>query len=338
MSYREIMQEIKKGVFHPVYVLYGTEQLLMREVVEALEQAVNPDDPLNTLRFHADETPIQTAVREAETLPFLTDKRLVIVQNVTLFTGSKPARNDHDPDALLRYLENPSPTSILVMTVFADKLDERKKITKAAQKNGKVAAFLPLKEQELRDWILAKTRKLGVSITPDAVARLILVCGSNLTFLSNELEKMSLYAGAEGTIDEETVNLLGSRTLEQDIFVFVDEVVRQRTEKAVRLMGDLLKSKQSPIYLLFMITRQIRMMLQVKIQSGRGLSVQQIAQQIGAHPYACKIAGEQAKRYSREQLEALIVKLGEIDYQIKTGKIEDRHALEMFLLTMSNAS
>ncbi|MFC4766329.1 DNA polymerase III subunit delta [Effusibacillus consociatus] len=338
MSYREMMQEIKKGILHPVYVLYGTEQLLIREVVEALEQAVNPDDSLNTLRFHCDETPIQAAVREAETLPFLSDKRLVIVQNATLFTGAKSPRNDHDTDALLRYLENPSPTSTVVLTVLADKLDERKKITKAAQKNGRVAAFLPLKEQELRDWILEKTRQLKVSITPDAIARLILVCGSNLTLLSTELEKMSLFAGENGTIEEETVNLLVSRTLDQDIFVFVDEAVRLRKEKAMRLMRDLIKSKQAPIYLLFMITRQIRIMLQVKILSSRGLSVQQIAQQTGVHPYACKIAGEQAKRYTRQALEALLAKLGDIDYKIKTGKIEDRQALEMFLLSMSDAS
>lgn len=338
MSYREIMQEIKKGIIHPVYVLFGTEQLLIREAVEAIEQAVNPGDSLNTLRFHCDETPIQAAVQEAETLPFLSDKRLVIVQNASLFTGAKPSRNDHDPDALLRYLENPSPTSTLVLTVYTDKLDDRKKITKAAQKNGKVAAFLPLKEQELRDWILQRTRNLGVSITSDAIARLILTCGSNLTFLSTELDKMSLYAADAGTIDEDAVNLLASRTLEQDIFVFVDEVVRLRTEKAMRLMGDLLKGKQSPIYLMFMITRQIRIMLQVKIQSAKGLSVQQIAQQIGVHPYACKIAGEQAKKYSRPQLETLLGKLAELDYKTKTGKIEDRQALEMFLLSMANAS
>ncbi|GAX90676.1 DNA polymerase III subunit delta [Effusibacillus lacus] len=334
MSYREIMQEIKQGVIRPIYVLYGTEQLLIREVVEAIEQAVNPGDSLNTLRFHCDETPVQVAVQEAETLPFLNDRRLVIVQNAVFFTGSKSARNDHDLDMLLRYLENPASTSTLILTVYADKLDERKKITKAAQKSGKVVPFFPLKEQELLDWILARTSRARVAITREAIARLVLTSGSSLSFLSTELNKLSLYAGENGTIDEETVDLLASRTLEQDIFVFVDEVVRLRTEQALRLMEDLIKNKQAPIYLLFMITRQVRIMLQVKIQSVRGLSSQQIAGLIGVHPYACKVAGEQAKRYTKLELETLLMELADIDYKIKTGKTEDRQALEMFLLTM----
>lgn len=334
MSYREITQEIRKGIFHPVYVLYGTEQLLIREVTEALEQAINPEDSLNTLRFHCDETPVQVAVREAETMPFLSDRRLVILQNATMFTGAKPTRNDHDLDLFLRYLENPSPTSTLICTVFADKLDERKKITKAARAHGKVAAFLPLKEKELQDWIVLRCRKDRVSITPGAVDRLLSACGPNLTFLASELEKLALYAGDEGTIDEDSVERLAAGTLEQDIFSFVDEAVRLRTERAMRKMGDLIKSKQPPVYLLFMIARQIRIMLQVKIQSADGLTAQQIAARIGVHPYACKVAGEQAQRYSRPELETLLAELGEIDHKIKTGRVEDRQALEMFLLSM----
>ncbi|BCJ88593.1 DNA polymerase III subunit delta [Effusibacillus dendaii] len=333
MSYSQLVQEIEKGIIHPVYLLYGTETLLMKEVLEALEQAVAADDPLGTQRFHCDEVPIQTAVREAETLPFLSEKRLVVAQNATVFTSAKSSL-EHDTDALLHYLENPSPTSVFVCTVTAEKLDERKKIFKAAQKNGKVAAFLPLKEQELKAWMAQAARRKKVTITSQAVDRLLFMCGSNLTFLDTELEKLSHYAGENNTIDEDMVNTLASRTLEQDIFVFVDEVVRLRTEQALRMMSDLLKNKQSPVYLLFMIARQIRIMLQVKIQTVRGLSVQQVAGQIGAHPYACKIAAEQARRFSRQDLERFLMELGDIDYQIKTGRIRDRHALEMFLLTM----
>lgn len=334
MSYREIMQEIKKGIIHPVYVLYGTEQLLIREVVESLEQAVAADNFLNLQRYHFDETPIQTAVQEAETLPFLADRRLVVVQNVSLFTGAKPTRNDHDPESLQRYLENPSPTTSLVLTVYADKLDERKKLTKTAQKNGKVAAFLPLKEQELREWIDWKARQLHVTVTPAAAARLIMTIGSNLTLFATELEKLALYAGEQGTIDEEAVDLLASRTMEQNVFVFVDEVVRLRTDKALRLLDDLLKNREAPVYLLFMIARQIRIMLQVKIQTSRGMTTQQVASLIGVHPYACKMAAEQARPYSRQMLESLLAELAEIDYKVKTGKVQDRHSLELFLLTL----
>jgi DNA polymerase-3 subunit delta len=99
-------------------------------------------------------------------------------------------------------------------------------------------------------------------------------------------------------------------------------------------MYDLLKNREEPIRLLFMITRQIRMMLQTKVQTGRGYTLQQVAQQLGVHPYAAKIANEQSSRYTARQLESLLAELAELDYKIKTGQIGDRAALEMFLLTL----
>jgi DNA polymerase-3 subunit delta len=128
--------------------------------------------------------------------------------------------------------------------------------------------------------------------------------------------------------------MLATRTMEQNVFVFIDEVVRLRIDRAMRMMYDLLKNKEEPIKLLFMIARQVRMMLQVKLQSGRGYNINQIAQQLGIHPYPAKIAGEQGNFYSVKELEKLLFELGEIDYKIKTGQLGDRTALEMFLLSL----
>lgn len=336
LSFRDVMGELKKGVLHGVYLLYGTEALLIDDLVQAIQQQALPGgvDDFNYMRIHYDETPIQMAVQEAETIPFMSEQKVVHVQNCLAFTAGKSPRVDHDPDALQRYIENPAPYTTLILTVNAEKLDERKKLTKAAQKSACVVQFTALKENECRDWIAAEVRRQGVGITPDGIARLILSVGTNLRLLRSEIEKLALYAGEGGTIDEASVDALATRTMEQNIFVFIDEVVRVRIDKAMRMMYDLLKNKEEPIKLLFMITRQVRIMHQVKVQSGRGYSLQQIAQQVGAHPYATKVAKEQGNRFSAKVLERLLQDLAEIDYKIKTGQLNDRTALEMFLLSL----
>jgi len=335
-SARDVLGELRQGITQPVYVLYGTESLLIEDCVHEIQQAALPGgvDDFNYMRLHYDETPIQLAVQEAETIPFMSERKVIVVQGCSAFTGAKSPRVDHDTDALQAYLDNPAPYSTLVLTVAADKLDERKKLTKTANSKTCVVPFLPLKENECREWVTAEVKRQGIAITSSAVQRLVLSVGTNLRLLRSEVEKLTLYAGEGGTITEEAVDALASRTLEQDIFVFIDEVVRVRIDRAMRMMYDLLKNKEEPIKLLFMITRQVRIMLQTKVQTGRGYTLQQVAQQIGVHPYAAKIANEQGNRFTVRQLETLLYELAEIDYKIKTGQQNDRAALEMFLLSL----
>jgi DNA polymerase-3 subunit delta len=335
-SIRDVTQELKKGTLQPAYLLYGTEALLMEDMVNQIQKTALPQgvDDFNFMKFHFDETPVQYAVQEADTMPFMAERKMILVQNCNAFTSAKSPRVDHDLDALQAYLDNPAPYSTLVMTVNAEKLDERKKLTKTAQSKATVVQFISLKENECRDWVLQEVKRQGANITPDGVGRLILSVGTNLQLLRSEIEKLALYAGENGTIDDTVVDALATRTMEQNVFVFIDEVVRVRIDRAMRMMYDLLKNKEEPIKLLFMITRQVRIMMQIKVQSGRGYTLQQVAQQIGVHPYAAKIANEQGNRFSVKQLERLLYDLAEIDYKIKTGQIGDRAALEMFLLTL----
>jgi DNA polymerase-3 subunit delta len=330
--YRELLNEIKGGHIHKVYLFYGSEQVLMQEVVDALIGQIVPEDSFNFFRFHAEETPIQTVVQEADTMPFMAERRLIVVENAYLFTGTKGQRVEHDLNSLETYLEQPAPYTTVVFLVYADKLDERKKITKLALKQAKVVHFPPLKEAECRDWIEKQVKQRGGRITPEAVNRLLFYVGTHLPFLRMEIDKLCLYVGEAGVIGEEAVDELAARTVEQDVFLFVDELVCGRIERAMRLFQDLLKQKEAPVKLLFMITRQIRIMLQVKLYAERGFAVQHIAGMIGVHPFVCKRAYEQSRNYSRAQLESLLCVLAELDYQIKSGQIGDVQGLEMFLL------
>lgn len=315
-----------------VYLLYGTESLLMDEFVENLRDKWNTDE-MNTLIYHLDETPLTNVLQEASTIPFFSDVKLIIAKNATLFTAAKPQSiSDQETESLIHYIENPSPSTVLVFIVTAEKLDERKKITKTAKKLVTVVPCQPLKEVESVMWVGKKVQQQKSSINKGAATRLVQLVGTDLIRLRSEIDKLILYAEGQ-PIDEGMVELLATTSWESSVFAFVDQVVRGQIVKALASLTDLVKMKEAPIYLLFMITRQVRLMLQIKVQVGKGYTVQQVASQIGAHPYACKVASEQARDYTITQLERLLIRIADLDAAIKQGHVGDLYGLQNLIVT-----
>lgn len=341
VDYKQAARDVLKGSFKPIYVLHGTETFIIGEWLDLLtEHALEPGTKDFALsKYDLYETPLEQVIEDAETMPFLASRKLVIAANAQFLTGSKDtSKAEHRTELLQAYAEKPSDTTILVLTVAADKLDERKKIVKSLKQADAVVPFAPLSPAELHSWIVKKASGWGVRIDDDAVQALLERVGGNCAALAAEIEKMSLYAGKGNAITRSVVEELAVRTTEQNVFLLVEEIAKLRPERAMTILHDLLKEKEEPIKLLILIARQFRMMLGAKELARKGFSQAQIASQLGAHPFAVKIASEQAKRYKTETLERIIAELADLDYGMKTGKIDKVLGLELFILRLGAAA
>ncbi|WP_325176802.1 DNA polymerase III subunit delta [Paenibacillus alkalitolerans] len=339
-DYKQAARDVLKGAFKPVYVLYGTETYVMGEWLELLtERVVEPGTKDFALsKYDLYDTPLEQVIEDAETMPFLASRKLVIAANAQFFTGGKDtSKAEHRTELLQRYIETPSDTSVLVFTVGADKLDERKKIVKSLKQSDAIIRFAPLTPGELSVWVAKKASGWNVRMDDDAVQALLERVGGNCSTLAAEMEKMSLYVGTGNDITRAVVEELSVRTTEQNVFLLVEEIAKLRPEKAITILHDLLKEKEEPIKLLALIVRQFRMMLGAKELTRQGFSQAQIASQLGAHPFAVKLAAEQAKRYKTETLERIIAELADLDYGMKTGKIDKVLGLELFILRLGAA-
>ncbi|RXT14805.1 DNA polymerase III subunit delta [Ammoniphilus sp. CFH 90114] len=337
MEYRSIFKEIQQGIIKPIYLLYGTEAFLIEECINFIKTKAIDEQFLdfNFSVFDLNEIPIQQAVMDAETLPFMGDKRVVVAKNAHFLTGAKASGGvDHSVDSLQAYLDNPTDTSILILTVFQDKLDERKKVVKGLKSVGAVVPFMPLKDQELWGWIKRQAQKRGVQMDDHSAQTLDRIVGNDLRRLQQEMDKMASYVGQGGLITEEVVYSLGSRTLEQDIFGLIDKASRLDIDQAMRIYYDLLKNKEEPLTILSLLARQFRLILQVKILSARGYSGQQMASILGVHPYPIKLAAEKAQRFKEKALRRIIAYLAEEDYRIKTGQIDKSLSMELFFMRL----
>ncbi|MFT9848609.1 DNA polymerase III subunit delta [Aneurinibacillus sp. REN35] len=349
MEIQRVIKEIRQGKVAPIYVLYGTEQYIMDETVRLIEETLldEASRDFNYNTYDLRETPIQTVLQDAETFPFMGEKRVIRASYAMLLTGAKlpSSAPEHDVNALISYAGNPPDYSVLIIEVAADKLDERKKAVKALRKDGLIIECAPLKEGALAEWAMRQAKHYGVQMSTAAAELLIAMSGTQLGRLDKEIEKMAVYVGAGEEITEDTVEMLATRELEHDIFRLIDKVARLQIEDAVRMYYDLqrlntgsseTKGEGEPLKILTLLARQFRILLQIKTLTPRGYSPQQMASLLGIHPYVAKLANEQAHAFSEKALRRILHRLAEEDIRIKTGQIDKVLALELFILELKD--
>ncbi|MBA9085143.1 DNA polymerase-3 subunit delta [Fontibacillus solani] len=337
MDIKSAIKDIKAGKVSPLYLCYGTEKYQIQEFVKLLQdQLVDRDQrDFAVATYDLTETPVEVVVEEAETLPFLVPRKLIIVRDSSLFmAGKEGGKLEHKIDALASYLNNPADHSVLLFLVNGEKLDERKKIVKAMKAAGTVLSFMPLGQNELVEWVIRGVEKRGCRMDREAAETLIAANGVQMTSLAVEVDKLCLYAGEGGLIDSAVVEQLVARSTEQNVFVMVEHIAGLKLDKALSIFYELLKQREEPIKIAALIARQFRIMLQVKDLARQSYSQQQIASQLGLHPYAVKVAGEQARKFEAAQLKAILNDLAQLDYKMKTGGIDKVLGLELFLLKL----
>ncbi len=316
-----------------VYLLYGSEKILSDQWIDQLvdKHLVEGKKDLNYSRFDMEEVPVQYVIQQAETVPFLGEVRVIVADNADFF-GSATSKQNHDLERLLQFIGNPPDFSIVVFKSRVDKLDKRKKITKLLEDQKGVLLFAPLQGQKLEEWIHNRVKQYQCSITKDAMEQLVHLTSANITSLSNEIDKLCLYVG-NGNITTGEIELLVPRSLEQNMFSVIDNIAQQQTEKGLQTIYDLIKNKESPILILFLLAKKFRTMLIGKELQDRGYSPQEIANQLGQHPYAIKVTIGQARMFSVKKIRRIIIRLAELDEHIKTGKMSEIVALETFILS-----
>jgi DNA polymerase-3 subunit delta len=152
--------------------------------------------------------------------------------------------------------------------------------------------------------------------------------------LDNEIEKLLTYR-ANQPIRGEDVRALVASVTESSVFDLVDAVGRRETNRALQLLHDQLWRNAAPIYLLSMITRQFRLLLQMRDLSERGKTVDQAVAQLKLHPFVARKTADQARNFSLAQLEAIYRKLLDADIAIKTGRSEPMLALDLLIVELT---
>ncbi|MDT2757056.1 DNA polymerase III subunit delta [Enterococcus asini] len=336
MDTQSALQAIKEETLAPIYLVFGTENYLIDKIKAAfLNRLQLQKDDLDLVFFDMEEDLVNVAVAEAEALPLFSveDKRLVFVENCFFLTAEKKTNlPEHDFTDLLAYLNHPSETAVMVFFAPYEKLDERKKITKALKKQAVLIEAQPLSEKAAEDYIKRSVEASGLVMDRQTLALFIQLTDLDITKSMNELNKLQLYAGAKKEISQSELLALIPKSLDHNLFDLTDHLLQGRTEQALRLYQDLLLQGEETIKLNAVLISQLRLFLQTQILMKLGYQQSNIAKSLGVHPYRIKLAMQQVRKFSPKRLQQLYDRLIENDYLVKTGKMDKELLFELTVL------
>lgn len=328
------------------YVFHGEDEFSQREQLAAFKARLG--DPslvaLNTSVFDGRTVTLGELRHACDSVPFLADVRLVIVEGwLTHLASRRGGGQDQGAGAalssrkiiedLVTYLPQMPDTTRLVF-VEPKRIRENHPVlllAKSDPKRGIVKAFDPPRGDALIDWIIARARKHGGAMSFPAAQLLAESVGEDLRLLDGEIRKLVTYVGGSRLVGEADVKLLTPYAGEANIFQMVDALGQRRGEVAARLMHRLLDGGKHPLELLSMIARQFRLLIQTKELLEQGQRPAAIARELGVQPFVADKLARQGRNFSLEQLEAIYRRLLEIDVAIKTGEMEGVLALDLLV-------
>lgn len=329
----DVWKQIADNQLEPLYLVYGEESFLIKETVSfILNRALqNGSDEFQHARYDLREIPVEEAVEDCLTVPFFGERKVVVFENPFFLTAeNEKAKVQHDLEKLSEYVKNPNPSSVAVFLAPYKKLDERKKLTKLLLKSSVVVHAKPLTEKEMEKWIKLQVKAGGKRISGRGILALLHYVGPNLQLLKNEIEKLLLYG--EENITEETVEKTVSFQSEQNVFLLADKVVKRDLPGALSVYDQLIKQNEEPIKILAALASQFRFLFQVKVLLKKGYSQSQLASMLKAHRFRVKMAAEQEKYFSEEDLLRILDQLSELDYRMKSSSANREQMLELFFI------
>lgn len=347
-----LLEDFKAGNFAPVYLFYGPEGYLRREAINKIRSFLLDGEccEFNYTEADGEETTLEDIVSLASMTPFFSGRRLVVVRNAKFFTGKKSdtgsreagqAANTEEPGTtatnelpLLKYIAHPNPSTCLVFDA-GNQVDKRKKIFKETARVGKAIEFTLLKKEELTKWLEQHARLADKSLAPGTAAGILAKRGNNLEALSVELHKLIAYAGDSRVITPEDVTAVTPVHPEEDIFAVVDAIGERNPSRAIEGIHRLVRQKQPPPYILVMVARQIRLLLQVGEALRAGEKAAGLTARLGIHPYTARKIVAQQNNFDRQQLIKYLHGLHQLDVAVKTGKQEFLPGIEMLIMDNS---
>ena len=322
---KRIKEDIRDGAFEPVYLIYGPEARLRRNLKQALREALTGGEEMN-YTYREGKNVVFSEIRDmAETMPFFAEKRLIVLENTELFL--------HGGDEMADYLPELPPTAVLVFV--EETVDKRTRLYKAVQKCGYAAECRNLTDEELEKAAIAGFARQKVRITREALDLFLDRCGGDLDTLYSEQEKLISYALGRDGIRPEDVEAVTSVTAQNRVFDMLDAVTAGNPERAFELYRELQALREPPMRILYLLSQQVNRLLQVKEGLASGKTQDQLAEEMGLRVYPVRKYAGQARRFGEDVLRARLGKLIGLEEAVKTGELADTMAVELALTELS---
>ncbi len=324
---QQLLSDIQNETYKPVYLLYGDEAYLRLQYKNKLRDALTAsDDTMNYSYFQGKDVNVAEVIDLSETMPFLADKRVIILENTGLVKDGN--------DMLSDYVNNGIPdTSVIILVEQA--VDKRTKLYKAIDKNGRCVNFDVQNDDTLKKWILGRLKREGRQVTAHTLDVFLETVGTDMFTISAELEKLIAYTMGRNVIDEKDIEEVCCVRLQNRIFEMIGLMSLKKSDEVIRMYHELLAMKESPYGILALIVRQFDNMLKIGDMMERGMSPKAIAPIVGLSPYVVGKYIPQVKNYTYKEMRDILEACAETDHNVKRGDMGAELGVELLILDIS---
>ena len=336
MNHTAFFAGLKAESTQSLYLMEGTEEYIKQQALRRLCEKLLPQG-LEAMNLTELENPDANALAAAaETLPFMGDKRVVVVRECGLLVSGRKAENETQAEKILDYLQRMSSDACLVFYVKG-KADKRKKLYTFLQKQNAVVSFEPMSDAEAAQWAQRTMRAAGKLLDAATAGRLIFTVGRDAAMLKQEMDKLAHYVCERETITAEDIDAVCTKSLECTVFQLVDAQVAGKNETAFRLLADMERSGAAdPFGIVSMLLRQYRILYHMRCLLEERVSQQSYASLLGIPPFAVSLTQQQARRYGKQALKAAYTKLLQMEYGFKSGQLPREDCAGLALLTLDH--
>lgn len=306
-----------------IYLLFGEDNFRSRKKLNQIRKDFIKEDPskINLVCFDIEEAEFKNIKEAIQAQPFLAKSRLVVIENLISKGYKNVQEKFYD---LIAKKEIPESNNVVLWE--DNKIKKNIRLYKLINKMGKVEEFNLLFGYQLNKWIEELVKDKGGKINKEAVSKLAAFVGNDLNQLNCEIDKLVAFK-LNKQIEIEDIDLQVKARLDDNIFNFVDALGRKDRSSALKLLHEQIRQGHDEIYLLSMISYQLRNLITVKSLSSLGVGQQEISKKARMHPYVIKKTINQIKSFDLEKLKNMYHDLLEIDISFKTSSAANKKLL-----------
>lgn len=308
---KQIIVDIKTGTIKPIYFLFGEEPYYIDKIAEYIEKNVLTEEErgFNQMVLYGRDVTVNDIVSNAKRFPMMAERQVVIVKEAQHLARSI--------ESLTSYVENPQPSTVLVICYKYKKLDKRKKLYKAVQKAGVLFESKKLYENQVSDWIRKVLNGRGYTISHKAAILLVEFLGTDLSRVNKELEKMQLILPKDTEITPELIEENIGISKDYNNFELKKAIGERNVLKATRIINYFAQNpKGNP----FVLTISLLNNFFIQLLQYHGLSdhsPRNVASVLRINPYFVSEFQTAAKNYPMKKVSGIISSLRELDLKGK---------------------
>ncbi|WBW95791.1 DNA polymerase III subunit delta [Oceanirhabdus sp. W0125-5] len=326
---------IQKGKFDRCYIFAGSDERVIKDSVNMIINAKLREDEksFNLNRYDGEKTTFDEIFTSSETMPFMSNVRIVEVFRANFFSDSE---KDNRAKSLVEDLQNyvaniPQNTILIFYYIYKDVREKPSKKLSKFKKNATIVTVGKLKGAALQKKVKDVFNSKGGKIERSDLNYFCSMVENDMEIINNEIDKLIAYTDGEPITRTHIDKLVPSKS-DNDIFNLVDFLSQKKIKGAIDIYNELIFKGEKATSILRMIQRQYSMLLNIKLLSQKGKKNDEIARELGLHPYICEKMGGQSKKFKNESLKEILDMSLRLERTLKSSSVDSNIEMEMFMI------